>query len=181
MAARSEKEQHRLRNPVEEMDHVLGPATAPITLVEYGDFASAACGQADHVVKELLRWYRNLLRFVFRYCPDVNRPQAWLAAEAAEAAAAQGAFWGMHECLFNYQQRLDEPSLLQYAIRLSLHPQRFREDLKTHRYRWRVQHDLDRAHADSVGQSPVFFINGFRYTGESDLDDLLEAIDASLK
>ena len=180
MADRSEKEQPRLYHPVEEIDHIFGPATAPITLIEYGDFASAACGQADHVVKELLRWYRNLLRFVFRHYPDVGHPHSWLAAEAAEAAAGQGVFWPMHDCLFNYQQQLDEPSLLRYAARLQLNSRRFREDLKTHRYQGRVQHDRERAYRDGVGQSPVFFINGLRYTGEPDHDNLLEVIDASL-
>ena len=108
-----------IRLPVGERDHVLGPRTAPLTLVEYGDFECPHCGQAHRVVKELLRRLGRQLRFVFRHFPfTMVHPHAQQAAEAAEAAGAQGQFWEMHDVLFQHQDALDDSDLLVYAAAL---------------------------------------------------------------
>jgi Na+/H+ antiporter NhaA len=158
-----------------ERDHVRGPADASVTLVEYGDFQCPYCGRAEPVVRELLG--DADLRFVWRHLPltDVH-PQAQLAAEAAEAAAAQGRFWAMHDLLLDHQEELRGPDLVRYAVSLGLDADRFRDDLIEHRHAAAVAQHVESADLSGVSGTPTFFVNGQRHYGAYDIDGLTAAI-----
>ncbi len=156
-----------------ERDHVRGPADAPLTLVEYGDFECPFCGRATGTVEELRERFGDRLRYVFRHVPLVDvHPHAQLAAEAAEAAGAQGRFWEMHDRLFAGQDRLLPSDLLDHAATLGLDVQRFARDLGSGRYARRVQEDVESAEASGVEGTPTFFVGGRRHTGPFDTDTL---------
>jgi len=166
-----------LAAPVDpDRDHVRGPAQAPVTLVEYGDFECPYCGQAEPVVRELLREIGDL-RYVWRHLPlnDVH-PHAQAAAEAAEAAAAQGAFWEMHDLLLEHQGALIRSDLMGYAERLGLDTERFAAELDTHAGAAHVAEDVDGADLSGVSGTPTFFVNGRRHTGAYDIDTLTTAV-----
>jgi Na+/H+ antiporter NhaA len=166
-----------LADPVDlDRDHVRGPADAPVTLVEYGDFECPYCGQAEPVVRELLSDFGDL-RYVWRHLPltDVH-PNSQLAAEASEAAAAQGAFWEMHDLLFDHQDALEPKYLIGYAEQLGLDVDRFTDELRTHKWRDRVAADVDSADLSGVAGTPSFFINGQRHLGAYDIDTLTRAV-----
>lgn len=128
--------------PIGERDHVQGLASAPVTLLEYGDYECPHCHEAQRVVKDLLKWFGNHLRFVFRHFPLAEtHPHAGRAAEAAEAAGTQGRFWQMHEELFEHQQLLDDIYLEQYAGKIGLDVKRFTDELRAGVYAARVQQD----------------------------------------
>jgi Na+/H+ antiporter NhaA len=154
-------------------DHVRGPVDAPVTLVEYGDFECPFCGQAEHVVRDLLAASGSELRYVFRHLPlaDVH-PHAPLAAEAAEAAGAQGRFWEMHDLLYDRQDALRAADLESYAAELRLDTARFDAELRERRYRSRVLDDVESADASGVAGTPTFFVNGRRHHGAYDLETL---------
>src|SRR5262249_10233204 len=156
-------------------DHIRGPMDASVTLVEYGDFECPYCGQAEPVVRELLADFGDL-RYVWRHLPlsDVH-PHAQLAAEAAEAAAAQGAFWQMRDLLFTRQDALSAKDLVRDAEELGLDVERFREDLRTHAHAGRVAEDVDSADLSGVSGTPTFFVNGQRHRGAYDIDTLSTA------
>jgi Na+/H+ antiporter NhaA len=158
-----------------ERDHTRGPADASVTLVEYGDFQCPYCGRAEPVVRQLLG--DADLRFVWRHLPlsDVH-PQAQMAAEAAEAAAAQGAFWPMHDLLLDHQNKLRLPDLLGYAEQLGLDQDRFQNDLMDHVHASRVAEDIESADESGVSGTPTFFINGLRHYGAYDITTLKNAI-----
>jgi len=170
----------RLVLPVSERDHLRGPAAAPVTLVEYGDYECPYCGQAYYAVKELERLLGENLRFVFRNFPLTTvHPHAELAAEAAEAAAAQGRFWEMHNQLFENQQALEGEDLAGYADLIGLDLPRFIRELTEHRYAGRVREDFLSGVRSGVNGTPTFFINGVRHNGSFDLDSLLAAIEGA--
>ncbi|MGH3471262.1 MAG: Na+/H+ antiporter NhaA [Nocardioidaceae bacterium] len=156
-------------------DHIRGPATASVTVVEYGDFQCPYCGQAEPVVRDLLS--DDDLRYVWRHLPltDVH-PQAELAAEAAEAAAGQGAFWAMHDVLLAHQDRLRVTDLMTYAEGLGLDVQRFHDDLAHHTHAVRVAQDVESADESGVSGTPTFFVNGRRHYGAYDVQTLTDAI-----
>jgi Na+/H+ antiporter NhaA len=159
-----------------ERDHVRGPEEALVTLVEYGDFECPYCGQAEPTVRELLADFGDI-RYVWRHLPltDVH-PNAQLAAEAAEAAGRQGAFWKMHDALLDHQDALRPKDLSAYANQLGLDLDRFREDLATHAGAVRVAEDVDSADLTGVSGTPTFFVNGRRHYGAYDIDALSAAI-----
>ena len=159
-----------------ERDHVRGPLEAPVTLVEYGDFECPYCGQAEPVVRELLRDFGDV-RYVWRHLPlsDVH-PRAQLAAEAAEAAAEQGAFWEMHDLLLDHQDRLAPGDLVGYAERLELDGDSFMTQLRDHFGAERVAEDIDSADLSGVSGTPTFFINGRRHYGAYDIETLKDAV-----
>ncbi|MCW2572893.1 MAG: putative sodium/proton antiporter [Frankiales bacterium] len=166
-----------LADPVDvERDHIRGPLDAPVTLVEYGDFECPYCGQAEPVVRELLTDFGDL-RYVWRHLPlnDVH-PSAQIAAEAAEAAAAQGAFWELHRLMLDHQGELRPKDLLRYAESLGLDTDRFMEDLRTHRWSDRVSADVESADVSGVAGTPSFFVNGQRHVGAYDIDTLSNAV-----
>jgi Na+/H+ antiporter NhaA len=159
-----------------ELDHVRGPAKAPVTLVEYGDFECPYCGQAEPVIRQLLAGHGDL-RYVWRHLPltDVH-PQAQLAAEAAEAAAAQGKFWEMHHRLLEHQGALTATDLIQHASELGLDIERFTRDMRERAGAAKVAADVDSADLSSVSGTPTFFINGRRHHGAYDIGTLTEAV-----
>jgi Na+/H+ antiporter NhaA len=169
-----------LVDPVDpEHDHIRGPEDATVTVVEYGDFQCPYCGQAERAILAE-REVDPDVRYVWRHLPltDVH-PQAQLAAEASEAAAAQDAFWPMHDTLLANQDKLTGPDLLRYAHRLGLDERRFREDLMRHMNTGRVARDVESADASGVSGTPTFFVNGQRYTGRFSVDGLAEAVRAA--
>ena len=159
-----------------ERDHVRGPVEAPVTVVEYGDFECPYCGQAEPVVRELLRDFGDVT-YVWRHLPlnDVH-PNAQQAAEAAVAAAEQGAFWEMHDLLLDHQDALGFDDLLGYAEQLGLDVGRFEEDLRTRAGARRVAEDVDSADLSGVSGTPTFFINGIRHYGAYDIATLSGAV-----
>jgi Na+/H+ antiporter NhaA len=158
-----------------EHDHVRGRVDAPITVIEFGDFQCPHCGQAEPVVRDLLA--DTDIRYVWRHLPltDVH-PQAQLAAEAAESAADQGAFWEMHDLLLARQDALRLADLLRYAQELGLDSERLRDDLTRRRHESRVARDVESADLSGVAGTPTFFINGQRHHGAFDLTTLSAAI-----
>ncbi len=162
-----------------ERDHFRGPAEAPVTIVEYGDFECPYCGRAEPVVRELLSDFGDL-RYVWRHLPlaDVH-PNAELAAEAAEAAAAQGRFWEMHDQLLDHQGELRPRDLRAYAERLDLDLERFNEDLRGHSHAPHVEEDVDSADISGVTGTPTFFVNGRRHDGAYDIGTLSAAVRAA--
>ncbi|MGH3528313.1 MAG: Na+/H+ antiporter NhaA [Pseudonocardiaceae bacterium] len=166
-----------LVEPVDpDRDHIRGPAEALVTVVEYGDFECPYCGQAEPVIRELLADFGDV-RYVWRHLPltDVH-PRAQLAAEAAEAAASQGAFWPMHDLLLDHQQDLRPADLNRYAGNLGIDVERFRDDLRRHTRASRIAEDVDSASLSGVSGTPTFFINGRRHYGAYDITTLAAAV-----
>jgi Na+/H+ antiporter NhaA len=162
-----------------ERDHIRGPIDAPVTVVEYGDFECPYCGQAEPVVRELRRDFTDI-RYVWRHVPlnDVH-PHAQLAAEAAEAAADQGAFWEMHDLLLDNQDALRPDDLVAYAELLGLDVERFTNSLQEHTGAARVAEDIDSADLSGVTGTPTFFINSRRQHGAYDIASLSAAVRAA--
>jgi protein-disulfide isomerase len=162
-----------------ERDHMRGPTVAPVTVVEYGDFECPYCGMAEPVVRELLRDFGDV-RYVWRHLPlnDVH-PRAQLAAEAAEAAGEQNAFWEMHDLLLTHQDALRPDDLIGYAEQLGLDVERFTDDLREHSGAVRVAEDVDSADLSGVSGTPTFFINGRRHYGAYDIATLSAAVRAA--
>jgi len=162
-----------------EHDRVRGPEDASVTLVEYGDFECPFCGQAEPIVRELLAGDGDL-RYVWRHLPltDVH-PRAEVAAEAAEAAAEQGAFWDYHALLFAHQDALAPKQLVAYAEQLGLDAERFRRELRDREHAGRVARDVESADLSGVAGTPTFFVNGARHHGAYDVDALKAAVKAA--
>jgi Na+/H+ antiporter NhaA len=161
-------------------DHIRGALDAPVTLVEYADFECPYCGRAEPAIGELLAEQGEALRYVFRHLPlhDVH-PRAQLAAEAAEAAGAQGAFWALHDRLFEHQDELTLGDLRRHARELGLDLQRFERELRDRLYEERVERDILGADASGVSGTPSFFVNGRRHHGAYDLQALTAAVRAA--
>jgi Na+/H+ antiporter NhaA len=158
-----------------DRDHIRGARRAAITVIEFGDFECPYCGQAEPVVRDILT--DTSIRYVWRHLPltDVH-PNAQLAAEAAEAAAAQDAFWPMHDLLLQHQDELRLVDLIHYATTLGLNLARFRDDLRGHDHSTRVAQDVESADLSGVSGTPTFFVNGQRHYGAFDLPTLTAAI-----
>jgi Na+/H+ antiporter NhaA len=162
-----------------ERDHIRGPAEAPVTLLEYGDFECPYCGQAESIIRELLRDFGDL-RYVWRHLPlnDVHQ-HAQLAAEAAEAAAVQGSFWEMYDLLLANQDHLGARELVGYAEQLGLDVERFRDDFRKRAGTGRIVEDVESAEMSSVSGTPTFFINGRRHYGAYDVATLSSEVRAA--
>jgi protein-disulfide isomerase len=170
-----------LELPVGPEDHAIGAPSAKVTLVEYGDYECPYCTQAFPVVKELIARHGPSLRFVFRHAPQTRlHPHAELAAEAAEAAGAQGRFWEMHAVLFGKQPPLDLDSLAAEAAALGLDVARFRADVESHRFRPVVRR-LELSGAHTVRGTPTFFLEGRRFEDGTDVETLSAAIAAAAR
>ena len=163
-----------------ERDHIRGAEDAPVTLVEYGDYQCPYCGQAELAIRELLESFGDDLRYVWRHLPlnDVH-PSAQTAAEAAEAAAAQGAFWPMHDLLLAHQDALGPRDLHRYAQELGLDTERFWMDIRRHEHQGRIDDDVNSADAGGVAGTPSFFINGRRHEGAYDAATLSAVVRAA--
>ena len=176
---------HAKRDPLlfpdEAIDHIAGPASAPVTLIAYGDFECAACLLAYGALKVIRPHFAGKLRFIFRHYPlRAVHPHAELAAEAAEAAGAQGKFWPMYELLFGNSQHLKEKHLLDYASQLGLDLPRYQNEMKDHVYLQRVQENLQGAQRLGVRSTPAFYVNGKFVDVSFGLQHLHEAIDQAL-
>lgn len=166
-----------LAAPVSERDHVRGPDDAPLTFVQYADFECPSCGDLYEVIEEIQGRLGDRLRFVFRHFPLTEaHPHALRAAEAAEAAAAQGAFWEMHDTLYENQDALEEEDFVGYAADLGLDTERFVRELNAGTHQERIEEDVQTGAQSGVDGTPTFFINGRRYDGPLEYDALLEAI-----
>ena len=169
-----------LAEPVDpERDHIRGTVDAPVTVLEYGDFECPYCGQAEPVLRELLRDFGDVA-YVWRHLPlnDVH-PNAQQAAEAAEAAAAQGAFWEMHDLLLDRQDALGFDDLVGYAAQLGLDVERFEDHLRTRDGAGHIAEDVDSADLSGVSGTPTFFVNGLRHYGAYDIATLSAAVKAA--
>jgi protein-disulfide isomerase len=170
----------KLMVPVSDRDHVQGPADAPVTLVEYGDFECPYCAAAHVIVKQVREIMGDQLRFVFRHFPLTQiHPYAEHAAEASEAAGAQGQFWEMHDLLYENQPMLDSLHLVMYAEKLGLEGERFVRELEEGIYRERVRGDFLSGVRSGVNGTPAFFIRGVRYDGSWDFPPLVEALESA--
>ena len=163
-----------------ERDHIRGPEDAPVTLIEYGDFECTYCGQAEGVIRELLASFGDDVRYVWRHLPlnDVHQ-HAQMAAEAAEAAAAQGQFWAMHDILLDHQGELRPSDVRRYAEQLGLDAERIADDLRHRRHAGRVSEDVASADESGVSGTPTFFINGRRHYGAYDIATLADTVRAA--
>lgn len=168
----------KLKNVVTERDHISGASEAPCTLLEYGNFECIDCGRAYPIIKEVQKRLGNNLRFVFRNFPSVRtHPHSLRAAEAAEAAGAQGKFWEMHDQLFTHQQALEDRDLSRYARRIGLDVDRFARDISEDTFLKQIEADYNRSLFDEhVTGTPTFYINEVRYTGATNVESLLLAI-----
>ena len=163
--------------PVPDRDHVQGPVKAPIMLLEYGDYECPYCGEAYAVVKAIQKRLGNRLCFAFRNFPLVNsHPHAQHAAEAAEAAGAQGRFWEMHDILYENQDALEDEDLDEYASIVGLDAERLLKEMRAGAHTARVRQDFRSGARLGVNGTPSFFINGVRYDGSYDVEDLLAAL-----
>lgn len=166
-----------LTPPVSARDHIRGRITAPVILAEHGDFECPYCGRAHLVVEQIREELGENLAFVFRHFPLTTvHPHAGRAAEAAEAAGAQGKFWEMHDVLFENQDRLEDTDLVRYATELGLNVPRFVRELETGVYAPRVREDFRNGVLSGVNGTPTFFINGVRHDDGWDYQTLMAAL-----
>jgi protein-disulfide isomerase len=167
----------QLLQSITERDHACGPNEAPAVLLEYGDYECPYCGRAHYVVKAMQKHLGPSLQFVFRNFPLPKvHPNAELAAEAAEAAGAQGRFWEMHDALFDNQAELGPALCMMLGRRLELDMPRFVRDLNEHTYRNRVRREFAGGIRSGVYGIPTFFINGVRFENSWDTDDFTRAL-----
>jgi protein-disulfide isomerase len=167
----------KLKVPVGPDDHAQGPADAPVTLLEYGDYECPHCGHAYPIVKELQKRVGKQLRFAFRNFPlrEIH-PYAEAAAETAEFASAHDKFWDMHDLIFENQNFLSEQMLEELAHRLTLDRRALRDALRSGTFAERVQGDFSSGVRSGVNGTPTFFINSQRHDGDFDLETLLQTI-----
>ena len=162
-------------------DHETGNPHANVTLVEYGDYECPRCAQAEPETRHLVEAFGDRLRFVFRHYPDAEaHPHAELAAEAAEAAAAQGKFWQMHTLLFSHSQHLSEATILHDAERLELDMTRFRSELTDHVYLQRVREHHAAGVRLGLRGTPCFFLNDRPVDVSFSLENLENSVRAAL-
>jgi protein-disulfide isomerase len=166
-----------LTPPLSAHDHIQGSPDTGIVLLEYGDYECPYCGAAYPVVKELQKRMKGKMAFAFRNFPLANaHPHAELAAEAAEAAAAQGKFWEMHDALYENQAALEPENLEQYAAAVGLDLRRFTKEMNEHVYTSKVKDDFRSGVRSGVNGTPSFFINGVLYNGSYDVHSILTAL-----
>ena len=169
----------KLKPPVSAKDHVQGDLTAPVVLVEYGDFQCPHCGAAHPIVKQIQKHYGNKLAFIFRHFPLAeSHPFAQAAAVAAEAAANQGKFWEMHDLIYEHQRSLGVELLLRLAESLKLDMKRFQNDFRDPKLFALVEDSFESGIMSGVNGTPSFYINGSKFDGYYDYESLSEAIDS---
>jgi protein-disulfide isomerase len=168
----------RLKNPISQRDHALGPEGAPVTLLEYGNFECIHCGRAYPIIKQVRKLLGDNLRFVFRHFPTVQtHPHSLRAATAAEAAGAQRKFWEMHDELFTHQTALEDRDLSRYARRIGVDGEKFARDMTEGTLLKQIEADYQLSLFDEhLTGTPTIYINEIRYTGATDFERLLDAI-----
>ncbi len=172
---------YELTPEINEHDHIQSGDAPIISLVEYGDYQCPHCGRAYPIVKQIQEDLGDQLEFVFRNFPlSQMHEHAFRAAEAAELAGDQGHFWGMHDMLFENQDKLDEIHLIKYASDLGMDPEEFGIALASDAKTERVKSDFMSGVHSGVNGTPSFFINGFKYEGPWDYDDLKAALEEEM-
>jgi len=172
----------KLKPPVNNTDHVQGNIGAAIELVEYGDYQCPHCGHAYPIIKNIQKNLGSKLKFIFRNFPLAEaHPNATNAAVAAEAAALQGKFWEMHDIIFENQEHLGDNHLIKYAARIGLDIEKFKADFETPAMMEKVENDFESGVTSGVNGTPSFFINGTKYNGSWEEDDLLHYLEAFKK
>lgn len=170
-----------LKLPVTPEDHIQGDEHSPAILVEYGDYECPHCGRAYRIIQRVQKHFGKRLGFVFRNFPlKEMHPNAEAAAEAAEFAAAQARFWEMHDGIFEHQETLSLPLLLELAETVGLSVNDLEGALTRGEYAPRVKSDFIGGARSGVNGTPTFFINGHRHDGPFEFEDLVAAIDARL-
>ena len=176
-----------LTPPVGKRDHVQGPSTAAVTLVEYGDYQCPFCGDTYPIVKRLQKHFGDQLRVAFRNFP-LSRIHAYAqrAAEAAEAAGAQGKFWEMHDWLYENQDKWsDKDNALELftaeAQTLGLDTAKFKDDIVINKFLDQMNGERNDGIAAGVDSTPTFFLNNKIHVGVFAYNDLKAAIDNELK
>jgi protein-disulfide isomerase len=170
-----------LKVPVTEHDHIRGPANAPVTLVEYGDYECPHCAAAYPIVNQVQLSFNGRLRFVYRHFPLTEvHPHAEVAAESAEFAGSAGLFWEMHDALFQNQIRLSVATTFLIAEELGLPGAAMRNALETGQFRPKVRNDFMGGIRSGVNGTPTFFINGERHDGAYDYASLVAGIQMRL-
>jgi protein-disulfide isomerase len=168
----------KLTVPVSKLDHAIGPADAPITIVEYGDYECPDCLNAQPIIAELRKRLGDRLRVVFRHFPKSSiHPRASAAAMAAEAAGEQGRFWEMHESLFKHQKTLESVDFTHLALQLGLEVYRFGREMESNAWARRVREQFDGGEQSGVRNTPTFFINDKLYAGKIELEAIMKAIE----
>jgi protein-disulfide isomerase len=169
-----------LTPPLGNRDHVLGPADAPVTLVEYGDYECPYCGMAHPIVASILERMGDSIRVAYRHFPLTQlHPHSQHAAEMAEVAGSRGKFWAMHDMLFRNQDALEDEDLISYAAQLGIQPDWAADALATHTFAPRVREDFMTGVRSGVNGTPTLFINGVRHDGPWDEPTLLEALQSA--
>lgn len=172
----------RLTQPVGEGDHVLGSGDAPVTLLEYGDYECPFCRDAHFAVKRLRKAAARKVLYVYRHFPLTEmHPNAFMAAEAAEAAGMQGKFWEMHELLFENQDQLDADAVIEWAQLLGLDLEAFQDAIESGETAARIKEDRSSGIRSGVNGTPTFFVNGVRYNGAPRYEELAEVARGAAK
>jgi protein-disulfide isomerase len=170
-----------LKTPITRNDHIRGPANAPVTLVEYGDYQCPHCARAHPIVNQVQMHFQRRMRFVFRHFPLTEiHPLAEIAAESAEFAGTAGLFWDMHDALFANQSRLSVTTIFLIGGELGLLETAMRNALETGQYRSKVRGDFIGGIRSGVNGTPTFFINGVRHDGAYDYASLVSGIQMRL-
>jgi protein-disulfide isomerase len=168
--------------PLNSTDHILGPASATVTVIEYGDFQCPYCRAAYPAVKILLKHFEDRVRFAFRHFPVVEmHPHAERAAEAVETAGAQGKFWQMHDLIFENQQHLEDEYLRQYAFRTKLDLQGYDRDMDRRIHLPRVHEQMNSGKQRGARGTPTFFVNGVIEDVSFGMEGLYKAIEVNLQ
>jgi protein-disulfide isomerase len=154
----------QLNNPVNQREHILGIKTAPLQLLEYGDYQCPSCGESYTVVKEIISELPGKVVFIFRNFPltDIH-PDAFNAALAAEAAGLQNHFWEMYDLLFQNQENLEDDDLFRYASQLNLDTSRFEQDMQSQVLSSKIETDIEGGLRNGVNGTPTFYVNGEKY------------------
>ncbi len=169
-----------LPGPDPATDHILGPDSARVTIVEFGDYACPSCGRAHTAMKMMRDHFVARVRFVFRHYPQSDHPHAERAAEAAEAAGAQRRFWPFHDTLFGHQSHLEDAHLRQYAARVGLDMERYDYEMRDRVYLQRVREHASGAEQLGIRTMPAFFVNGTLTDVSFGMRHLEEAIERAL-
>lgn len=168
-----------LTTPVGSLDHIQGKTSATITLVEYGDYSSARCGEAHSLIKKLIKEFHNQLLFVFRNFSKSWPPEAMIAAKAAEAAGLQNKFWEMHDLIFEQQDQVTENNLIYFAESLNLNLDQFDNDYNSQNITSKIESDIESGIRSEVTETPTFFVDDERLeTYDETYESLAKAVNA---
>lgn len=160
-------------------DQKLGPDTAPMTLIEYGDYQCPSCGQAAPIVKKVQKHFGDKLLFVFRNFPLEQHAFAENAAETAMFAAAHGKFWEMHDLLYKHQDEFADELFPELAEKLGLSGKDLGAALDAGTYAAGVKKEYAAGEKAGVPGTPAFFIGGKLYDGSFGYEELVAALEAS--